>query len=569
VTGADYAVLFGVLLGIAGYGMWRTRHRRDLSTYVKGHGTSRWLVIGLSVMATQASAITFLSTPGQGYTDGLGFVQNYFGAPFALILISVVFLPMYRRLGIHTVYEFLGQRFDSKTRLLGAAIFLVQRGLGAGITIYAPAIVLSTVMDWPLSLTIVCCSALVILYTVSGGSEAVSVTQTYQMTIIFTGMVLAVVILVRKLPAGLTMPDTLALAGAFHKLRAIDFSVNLHERYTFWSGLLGGMFLALSYFGADQSQVQRYVSGASLRESRLGLMFNAVWKIPMQAGILLLGVLLFVFYQFQAPPIFFNTVAWEQQADGARAAELRVLEADYARTHAETRASIETWLSARQRQDADAEAAAMQDAQTSRARGEQLRNQAKAILKQGAPRLSTNDADYVFITFVLSQLPHGLIGLLVAAFLAAALQSKSAELTALGATTTVDFYRHVLRRDADDEHHVRATRWFTAFWGVLAMSFALFASMSENLIQAVNIVGSIFYGVALGLVLVAFFAKHVRGTAVFWAGVAAQLLVFVLFATLEISYLWYNVIGCGACVLLSLALQAIVDRRPGPTSLPG
>jgi Na+/proline symporter len=569
VNGADYAVLFGVLLGIAGYGMWRTRHRRDLSTYVKGHGTSRWLVIGLSVMATQASAITFLSTPGQGYTDGLGFVQNYFGAPFALILISIVFLPMYRRLGIHTVYEFLGQRFDTKTRLLGAVIFLVQRGLGAGITIYAPAIVLSTVLAWPLSLTIVCCSTLVILYTVSGGSEAVSVTQTWQMAIIFTGMALAFVILLRELPPALTMSDTLALAGAFRKLRAIDFSVNLHERYTFWSGLLGGMFLALSYFGADQSQVQRYVSGASLRESRLGLMFNAVWKIPMQAGILLLGALLFVFYQFQAPPIFFNTVAWQQQASGPHAAELQTLEADYARTHAETRASIDTWLAARQRQDTAAEAAAIQDAQASRTRGEQLRDQAKAILKQGAPRLSTNDADYVFITFVLHQLPHGLIGLLVAAFLAAALQSKSAELTALGATTTVDFYRHILRREAGDEHHVLATRWFTAFWGVVAMSFALFASMSENLIQAVNIVGSIFYGVALGLVLVAFFAKHVQGTAVFWAGVASQLLVFVLFATLEISYLWYNVIGCGACVLLSLALQAIVDRRPGPSSLPG
>jgi Na+/proline symporter len=476
---------------------------------------------------------------------------------------------MYRRLGIHTVYEFLGQRFDTKTRLLGAVIFLVQRGLGAGITIYAPAIVLSTVLGWPLSLTIVCCSTLVILYTVSGGSEAVSVTQTWQMAIIFTGMALAFVILLRELPPALTMSDTLALAGAFRKLRAIDFSVNLHERYTFWSGLLGGMFLALSYFGADQSQVQRYVSGASLRESRLGLMFNAVWKIPMQAGILLLGALLFVFYQFQAPPIFFNTVAWQQQASGPHAAELQTLEADYARTHAETRASIDTWLVARQRQDTAAEAAAIQDAQASRTRGEQLRDQAKAILKQGAPRLSTNDADYVFITFVLHQLPHGLIGLLVAAFLAAALQSKSAELTALGATTTVDFYRHIVRRDAGDEHHVLATRWFTAFWGIVAMSFALFASMSENLIQAVNIVGSIFYGVALGLVLVAFFAKHVQGTAVFWAGVVSQLLVFVLFATLEISYLWYNVIGCGACVLLSLALQAIVGRRPDPSSLPG
>src|SRR5579871_4829084 len=289
VNALDYVVLVATIVGIAAYGVWRTRHCRDLHTYLRGAGTTKWMVIGLSVMATQASAVTFLSTPGQGYQDGLGFVQNYFGAPFALILIAALFLPMYRHLGVHTVYEFLGQRFDSKTRLLGAGLFLLQRGLGAGITVYAPAIVLSTVMGWSLGLTIVCCSATVIIYTVSGGSDAVSVTQKYQMTIIFLGMAAAFAILVAKLPANLRFADALSLAGGFHKLKAVDFSFSLRERYTFWSGLLGGMFLALSYFGADQSQVQRYVSGASLRHSRLGLMFNAVCKIPMQFGILLLG----------------------------------------------------------------------------------------------------------------------------------------------------------------------------------------------------------------------------------------------------------------------------------------
>ncbi|MEO8481683.1 MAG: sodium:solute symporter [Acidobacteriota bacterium] len=560
----DYVVLFGVLLGIAGYGIWHTRHKRDLSTYVKGHGTARWMVIGLSVMATQASAITFLSTPGQGYTDGLGFVQNYFGAPFALILISVVFLPMYRRLGIHTVYEFLGQRFDTKTRLFGALLFLVQRGLGAGITVYAPAIVLSTVMGWSLSITIISVSLLVIVYTVSGGSEAVSLTQKYQMTIIMTGMVLAFIILVRKLPDGLGPSEALALAGGFHKLQAVNFSVDLRERYTFWSGLLGGMFLALSYFGADQSQVQRYISGASLRESRMGLMFNAVCKIPMQFGILLLGVFLFVFYQFETPPVFFNTVAWKHQATSAQGPALQKLDSEYQSQHEDIRRSVSEWLRARESGETEVASRALDAAVASRARAEAIRTDVKTLLKQASPGTSTNDSDYVFITFILQQLPHGLIGLLVAAFLAAALQSKAGELSALGATTTVDLYRHMARQDAGDDHHVTATRWFTALWGLVAMCFALFASMSENLIQAVNIVGSIFYGVALGLVLVAFFARRVQGTAVFWAAVGAQLLVFVLFSVLDISYLWYNVIGCAGCVVFSLVLQVLIDATTRP-----
>jgi Na+/proline symporter len=349
------------------------------------------------------------------------------------------------------------------------------------------------------------------------------------------------------------------MAGVFQKLKAINFSVDLRERYTFWSGLLGGMFLALSYFGADQSQVQRYISGASLRESRMGLMFNAVCKIPMQAGILLLGVFLFVFYQFQTPPVFFNTVAWQQQLASTRGPTLQALDTAYQSRHDEVQHSVREWLRAREAGDTAGASRALDAAVASRAKAEAIRTDVKALLKQGAPGMSTNDADYVFITFILEQLPHGLIGLLVAAFLAAALQSKAAELSALGATTTVDFYRHVLRQDAGDEHHVLATRVFTAVWGLVAMSFALFASMSENLIQAVNIVGSIFYGVALGLVLVAFFARRVQGTAVFWAGVAAQILVFVLFSVLDISYLWYNVIGCTACVVLSLLLQAVID----------
>lgn len=560
----DYVILLGTLVGIAAYSVWRTRGRRDLRSYLQGRGRTPWIVIGLSVMATQASAITFLSTPGQGYEDGLGFVQNYFGAPFALIVIAAVFLPIYRRLRVYTAYEYLGQRFDAKTRLLGAALFLLQRGLGAGITIYAPAIVLSTVMGWPLDLTIVGSGLLVILYTVTGGCEAVNLTQKYQIGVIFAGMFAAFFILLSKLPPGLTAGDALAVAGGFDKLHGVDFSLNLRTRYTFWSGLLGGMFLALSYFGTDQSQVQRYLSGSSLRESRLGLMFNAVCKIPMQAFILLLGVLIFVFYQFERPPLFFNQTAWQYQVEHGAGAQLHALEADFAAAHAAERQRLDAWIAARHQDDPPAEAAARQAARAAHARTEAVREQAKQALRAAAPGATANDSDYVFIRFILDQLPHGIIGLLVAAFFAAAFSSKAAELNALGSTTTVDFYRHLVRREAPDEHYVTASKWFTALWGLVAIGFALSINLAENLIQAVNIIGSIFYGVVLGLFLSAFFLRRVGGTAIFWAALAAQALVFVLYSTLSISYLWYNVIGCAACMLFGLIFQSALPPRGGP-----
>jgi Na+/proline symporter len=567
VNALDYAILFVALFGIAAYGTWRTRGRRDLRTYLQGSGSTPWIVIGLSVMATQASAITFLSTPGQGYEDGLGFVQNYFGAPFALILIAAVFLPIYRRLKVYTAYEYLGQRFDGKTRLLGAALFLLQRGLGAGITIYAPAIVLSTVFGWRLDLTIVCSGLLVIAYTVTGGSEAVNLTQKYQIGVIFAGMFAAFFVLLSRLPAGLSFSDALAVAGGFHKLNAVDFSFDLRPRYTFWSGLLGGLFLALSYFGTDQSQVQRYLSGSSLRESRLGLMFNAVCKIPMQAFILLLGVLIFVFYQFERPPVYFNRSAWQYQADHGAGPALHAAEADFTAAHAAERQALVGWLAARHAHNAAAEAAAQAAVLQAQARTSAVRDEAKQALRAAQPGTAANDSDYVFITFILDHLPHGIIGLLVAAFFAAAFSSKAAELNALGSTTTVDFYRHLIRREASDAHYVAASKWFTALWGLVAIGFALGANLAENLIQAVNIIGSIFYGVVLGLFLSAFFLRRVGGTAVFWAALAAQTLIFVLWfdrGSLGISYLWYNVIGCAACMLFSLLLQSVLGGFSGP-----
>jgi Na+/proline symporter len=559
VNALDYAILVGTLLGIAAYAMWSTRGSHDLKTYLKGAAETGWLTIGLSVMATQASAITFLSTPGQGYESGLGFVQNYFGAPLALVIVAAVFLPIYRRLKVYTAYEYLGHRFDPKTRLLGAALFLLQRGLGAGITIYAPAIVLSTVMGWRLDATIVCSGLLVVLYTVAGGCDAVSLTQKYQIGVIFAGMIAAFFVLLAKLPAGLGFTDSLTLAGGFHKLEAVDFSLNLDRRYTIWSGLLGGMFLALSYFGTDQSQVQRYLCGASLRESRLGLMFNAIFKIPMQFFILLLGVLIFVFYQFERQPVYFNRAAWNYQAAHGSGERLRALEADFDSAHSEERAQLQAWLGARHSGDRGAEASARAASAAAHERAESARSETKAVLRAASPGSTANDADYVFITFILDNLPHGLIGLLVTAFFAAALSSKAGELNALGSTTTVDVYRHLVKRDATDAHYVAASKWFTALWGIVAIAFALFANLAENLIQAVNILGSIFYGVVLGLFLVAFFLKWIRGTAVFWAALSAQALVFALYFTLSISYLWYNVIGCAACMVLSLLVQAAMD----------
>lgn len=565
MNAVDWIVLLGTMVGIAAYGAWRTRHTDNLNTYLKGRASTGWGTIGLSVMATQASAITFLSIPGQGFESGIGFVQNYFGLPLALIVVCAVFLPLYRRLDVYTAYEFLGHRFDRKTRLLGAGLFLLQRGLAAGVTIYAPAIILSTVLGWRLDLTIICTGLLVILYTVTGGSVAVSLTQKWQMAVIFGGMITAFIVLLTRLPDGLGFNGAADLAGAMGKLQAVDFSFDPDRRYTFWSGLLGGLFLSLSYFGTDQSQVQRYIGGERMREGRLGLMFNAVLKIPMQFFILLLGALVFVFYQFQPAPVFYNQVEWQRHASGPDAAVFRSLEERHAAKHIEKQAVIQTWLDANARGDTAAAEQARTALLAADAATNAIRDEAKAALLAVDPRAKTKDSDYVFISFILAELPHGAIGLLVAVMIAAALGSKASELNALGTTSTIDLWRQFRPLAAHDERrNVRVAKWFTAFWGFFAIGFALFASFAENLIEAINILGSIFYGVVLGIFLVAFFLKRVEGTAVFWAAVAAQALVFVLYASLTISYLWYNLIGCAACMAFSLVLHVVLARRRPP-----
>ena len=555
----DWIVLLATGVGIAGYGAWRTRQVRSLNTYLRGKASTGWGTIGLSVMATQASAITYLSIPGQGFESGIGFVQNYFGLPLALIIVCAVFLPMYRRLNVYTAYQFLGERFDEKTRLLGAGLFLLQRGLATGVTIYAPAIIISTVLGWPLDPVIVVTGLLVIVYTVTGGSEAVALTHRWQMAVIAAGMLTAVILLIARLPEGLDFTGSVAAAGALGKLHAVDFSLDPSRRYTVWTGVFGGLFLSLSYFGTDQSQVQRYIGGASLREGRLGLMFNAVLKIPMQFVILMVGALLFVFYQVAPHPVFFNQAEWRRHAQDGR---FRAIEAEHAQALAQSQSAMRAWVQARASDDAAREASARAAMVAASDRALAIRGEARAALLAADPRAKTKDSDYVFITFIVTQLPHGAIGLLVAVMFAAALSSKASELAALGTTTTIDFWRHFRPLAAADEaRNMRVARRFTALWGIFAVAFALFAGFAENLIEAINILGSIFYGVLLGLFLVAFFLRHVGGSAVFFAAIAAQTLVIVMYFSLNIGYLWYNLIGCAACVALSLALQAILPRR--------
>ena len=557
----DWIVLLGTMVGIAAYGTWRTRHTDNLNTYLKGNRNTGWLTIGLSVMATQASTITYLSLPGQAYENGIAFIQNYFGLPLALIIVCAVFLPIYRRLGVYTAYEYLGKRFDAKTRLLGAAIFLLQRGLQAGITIYAPAIILSTVLGWQLHLTIIFTGLLVIVYTVTGGSAAVNLTQKLQMAVIFGGMITAFCVLLWKLPA-----HAVPIAGVMGKLQAVDFSPDLKQRYTFWSGLLGGLFLSLSYFGTDQSQVQRYIGGAALREGRLGLMFNAVFKIPMQFFIVMVGALLFVFYQSQpGTPVFFNQTEWQHQVAGPQGARLRAIEEKYAVAHAGQQGKIRAWVDARERGNAAEESAARSALGVAQKAANAVRQEARDTLKAIDPAAPTKDSDYVFITFILTQLPHGVIGLLIAVMFASALSSKAGELNALGTTSTIDLWRHFRPLAAHDEaRNVRNAKWFTALWGLFAIGFALFVSSAENLIEGLNIVASIFYPALLGVFVVAFFLKWIGGGAVFYAALAAQVLVLGLFAlgkvypAHEIGYLWLNPIGVAACVLFSMLLQLVM-----------
>ena len=558
----DYIVLLATIIAIPLYGLWRTYDHPDLRQYLKGDASIRWGTIGLSVLATQAGPITFLSMPGQAYESGIGFIQTYFGQPFALIVVCAIFVPIYQRLKVFTAYEYLGQRFDQKTRLLGAFLFLIQRGIAAGITIYAPAIILSALLGWDLNLTIWLAGGFVIAYTVVGGTKIVSLTQRYQILVIFIGMALAFGIAVHRLPDDLSFTGALSIAGKMGKLQAVDFSLDPSRRYTVWSGILGGFFLSLSYFGADQSQVQRYLAGGSLRASRIGLLFNAIVKVPMQFLILLLGVMVFLFYQFEKPPMFFNQPTYQRAIERGYGPQLTALQSQFDDVFARKRDAMHAIASAENSPDPTAQIRDL-DAQA-----RSLRDDTKKILEQAGASPKSKDSDYVFITFVLHHLPHGVVGLLVAVIFCATMSATSAVLNALGSTSAIDLYRPLIRPTASDHHYVVATRWLTAAWGLVAIAVASFASLVENLIEAGNILGSVFYGSILGLFLVAFFLRTVRGSAVFFAAVIAQTLVLVLFFTSSIGYLWFNVIGCTAVLLLAWILQVTLFRNTPPAPVP-
>jgi len=564
MSGLDYAVMIGTLLAIVIYGTLKTRKNSNIEGYFLGDNKLKWGTIGLSVMATQASAITFLSTPGLAFESGMAFVQNYLGLPIALIIISVVFIPIYYKLKVFTAYEYLEGRFDLKSRLLAASLFLIQRGLAAGITIYAPAIVLSSVLNWNLTLTILLVGIVVIIYTVSGGSKAVSLTQKWQMGIILIGMGIAFGTIINNLPEGVGMLDGLKLAGKMGKTDAINFSFDIQERYTFWSGITGGLFLALSYFGTDQSQVQRYLGGSSVRESRMGLMFNAVLKIPMQFFILLTGVLVFVFFQFQQHDVLFDNTSLVLLENTESKGQLDEIRADHYANHDKKEAASYELISAMESGDESAIDLATTNLRELNAEGKVLRDSAKELVISEFPNNTQRDSDYVFITYILNFMPAGLVGLLLAVILSAAMSSTAGELNALGSTSSVDFYKRVIQPGKSEKHYLVASKWLTALWGVIALGFALTADLFENLIEAVNILGSIFYGTILGIFLVAFFFKFVKGRSVFIAALLAQVLVILtfIFYSEYISYLYFNVIGCGLVILFSILFSTFHSRKP-------
>lgn len=551
----DWLVLFGTLLFITIYGMYKTRGIKNEANYLASDKNTPWWAIGLSIMATQASAITFLSTPGLGYQSGLEFVQFYFGLPLAMIIIAVAFVPLYHKLKVYTAYEFLEKRFDGKTRLLTASLFLIQRGLAAGITIYAPSIILSQILGLPLHINILTIGILVILYTVSGGTNAVTQTHKQQMAVIFLGLFIAFGFLFAGLKKHLTTDEIFTVASVGDRLQAIDWKFDFHEKYNIWSGLIAGTFLMLSYFGTDQSQVQRYISGKSIKEIRTGLYFNAILKIPMQFFILLLGVFVFVFYQINQPPVHFDHLAVEH-----------VQQSEYSKEFADLSAKKSTLFETQKQQMKDDFEGYTANKETYAEQKAELNTQIDEVIKKsGYSAPVEKESDFVFITFVLDYLPIGLIGLLMAVIFSAAMSSTAAELNALATTTVVDYYKNLTPLEKQ-KNVLKVSKWMTAGWGLFAIAFALMAQFLDSLVEAVNILGSLFYGTVLGVFLVGFYAKNIKGHAVFIAAIISELVVLMLYFfdqriselihfDISVGYLWYNLIAAVLVYLLAQVIQ--------------
>jgi len=550
--GIDWIVLIATLLIIVCYGIYKSLDQKNLESYLLDSNSAKWYTVGLSVMATQASAITFLSTPGQAFADGMKFVQFYFGLPIAMVIICIYFIPRYKRLKVFTAYEFLEQRFDLNTRLLTSVLFLVQRGLAAGITIYAPAIVLSSVLNVELNYMVLLIGGLVVLYTVLGGTRAVNVTQRYQMMIIFVGLIIAFGIILNRLPNDISFMDTLEVAGLNGKMEVLDFSFDLNDRYTFWTGIIGGSFLALSYFGTDQSQVQRYLTGESVDQSRYGLLFNGLLKVPMQFFILMVGIMVFVFYQYNSAPLFFNTQVEKQMMVSDRSSEYGSLQNEYRLLESERQQLMIASQTSGNSLDSENRII------TINKDIEHLRSESKELIKATLPDAESNDKDYVFIHFILNNLPVGLIGLLLAVFFCAAMSSTASELNALASTSLIDIYKRTINPNLTEVGYVRTAKGLTIMWGLIAIGFASVASLFENLIQFVNIIGSLFYGTILGIFLAAFFFKKIGAKAVFIAAIITELLVIYIYSEDLVAFLWLNLIGCVLVIMIGSILQLLL-----------
>lgn len=563
----DWAVLGITLLSIVLYGLYKSRGTSSLKGYLLADRKMRWFTVALAIMATQASAVTFTSTPGQAYADGMRFVQFYFGLPIAMVILSITAVPIFHKLGVYTAYEYLEYRFDAKTRTLTSFIFLVQRGLGVGISIYAPSLVLAVMFGWDIRITSTIIGGIVIIYTTTGGVKAVNWTDVQQMLIILFGMTAAFVVTILLLPNGVGFVDALRVAGGMGRLNAVDFSFDFENRYNFWSGLIGGMFVALAYFGTDQSQVQRYLTGASITQSRLGLLFNGLAKVPMQFFILLLGAMVFVFYQFERPPLFFNPVELEKVRTSVHGEQFMAVEQQYAAATERKQAAVKDYLSAKDTGDEGQVESAKTRLNAASQEAETIRSQGIEIIKANDPAADSNDTNYIFLSFVMRYLPAGLVGLVFACIFAASMSSTSGELSALATCSVVDVYRRHVRRDKEEKHYVGVSRGAMALWGVYAVFFAQYASKLGSLVEAVNILGSLFYGTMLAIFLIAFYVKWIGGTATFWSAIVGEAVVLYCFFFTGIPWLWYNVIGCGAVMGVAALFQTTLkkgDQVPSP-----
>lgn len=558
----DWVILVASLAFFVIYGLWKSRKKQeDLDGYLLANRDQRWYTVALAIMATQASAITFLSTPGQAYTDGMRFVQFYFGLPIAMVILAITAVPIFHRLKVYTAYEYLEGRFDLKTRSFAALLFLIQRGLACGLTIYAPAVILSVLLGWNLQITIIAIGVFVVTYTATGGTKAVNETNFQQMIIVMLGMFAAFVVVILSLPKGVSFGDAVFVAGKLGKLNAITTTVDWNDRYNIWSGIIGGCFLALSYFGTDQSQVGRYLSGQSVTQSRLGLLFNGIVKIPMQFFILFVGAMVFALYQFVTPPIFFNSVAVDRARQSVEGTSFSTIEQRFAAAASEKSAAATALVEARRAGDGRATEGAVADLRIADERLKEIRTEGIDLIQRIDPKAERSDTNYVFLSFVLQYLPAGLVGLVMAAVFAAAMSSTASELNALGSTTIVDLYKRMIRRDGSERHYVRVSQVVTAFWGAVAIGFALYANRLGSLVEAVNIIGSMFYGTILGIFLVAFYMKRAGGHAVFAGAIAGQATVFYFKFATSIAFLWLNVIGCLVVAIVALVLSMFMPPR--------